>query len=501
VPIHIEQVIERALVKKASERYQNIQELIQDLKFSMALPKTEQSIAVLSFSDMSPKKDQEYFCEGIAEELINALTHIKDLHVAARTSAFSFKDKDVDIGEIGRKLKVDKVLEGSVRTAGNKLRVTAQLINVKDGYHLWSEKYDRELEDVFDIQDEITQSIVNALKLKLEIEKETIQEKRHTKNLKAYHLYLKGRYFLYSRYERDLEKAIRHFEQAIDEDPSYTLPYAGLAQCYCFIGAYGYLPPKVAFSKAKTAVEHALDIDESLAEVHTAMGLVRFWGQWDWHGAELEFKRAIDIEPTYVDVYCWYAILLFVLERQEEGIAMTKRALELDPLSHFAYAVSGSLLIATHGQYEEGIEDLKKALQYYPDYIYALWLLGHIYSLCAMHKEAIAAHQKVLALTDRASFYLGSLGMTYGLSGDLDKAEAILHELEERSQRDYVPAFAIAHVWAGMKQPDQTFEWLEKAYNEQTGMIWMVRMPLWDPFRSDPRFEDLLRRLNLSRKS
>ncbi|MBA7667552.1 hypothetical protein ES703_75646 [subsurface metagenome] len=282
------------------------------------LPKKEQvpissakhSIAVLPFVDLSPAKDHEYLCDGIAETLINALSGIKDLHIPARTSAFSFKAKDMDIREIGQKLNVETLLEGSVQVAGDRLRISARLSNVDDGYQLWSESYERGLDDVFAVQDDIAQKIVKALKIELLDEKETQIVIRYTENTEAYQLYLKGRYFWNNRTEDGFTKAIDYLEQAIEKDPSYALAYAGLADCYNTLGNYGYLMPKEAYPKAKEAAQKALSIDNMLAEAHTSLAFALMAYDWDWEGAEREFKKAIELNPGYATGHQWYAIYL-----------------------------------------------------------------------------------------------------------------------------------------------------------------------------------------------
>ena len=307
----LERIVVRVLAKRPSERYQSVEEFLADLHgtprsgtprpsavgLGTRLPP---SVAVLAFADMSPQKDQDYFCEGMAEELINALTTIEGLHVAARTSSFQFKGQVVDVSEIGRRLRVAAVLEGSVRKAGTRLRITAQLIKVSDGFHLWSERYDRDMDDVFAVQDEIARSVVSQLRAKLR--DEVVGEplvRRHTNNLEAYHAFLRGRHCRFSLY--DLRGAIGFFEKAVAADPTYALAHAAIADCFAILGLYAVLAPHIAASKARTAAQRALQFDGELPEAHGALAQVAFLFDWDWTRAATEFARALELKPAGVE--------------------------------------------------------------------------------------------------------------------------------------------------------------------------------------------------------
>jgi serine/threonine-protein kinase len=497
VPGALERVISRALEKEREERHLSAREMLAELKAvwveAEATTRSRQpSIAVLPFADMSPKKDQDYFCEGMAEEIINALTKVEGLRVAARTSTFQFKGKSEDVGRIGEELKVKTLLEGSVRTAGAKLRVTAQLINVDDGYHLWSERYDRQMEDVFDIQDDIARSIVDALRFKLV--RGIQRAKRHTDNVEAYHLVLKGRYY---KFRLDFPKAIHCCEQALEEDPSYSLAFADLAVCYCDLGRVEVIEPKIAFQKAKDYVGRALSFDKDLGEAHVALGLVQLWYDWDWNDAEREFKRALELSPSYMSAYFFYALLLSNLDRQEEAVAMMGKAVDLDPLNPGVRAASSTIHLYARN-YVKVQQECSKALEIDPNHVWALWMLGLSYSLRSMHDEAIAELQKVTKLSHRLPLYLAELGWAYGRANRRAEAERIIGELEERSQREYVSPFCMALVWGGLAEMDTAFEWLGKARDERSSYLPELKVtPLLDSFCSDPRFQDLLRRMNL----
>ena len=502
----VQPIVDKCLAKEPTERYPSMKELVSDLRAarrrleSGARPAVSRdslapSIAVLAFSDMSPQKDQDYFCEGMAEEIINALAQIEGLRVAARTSAFQFKGEARDVRRIGEALGVKTLLEGSVRTAGNRLRVTAQLINVDDGYHLWSQRYDRQMQDVFEIQDEIADSIAKALRMKLVGEREEGKPRRHSPDLEAYHLYLKGRYFWYVRKGEALKEAIGFFEQAAEVDPSYGLAYVGLADSYNILGVWGFLPPRAAFSRARTYVERALASSENLAEAHASVGYIRGWHDWDWDAAELEFKRALQLKPDYVEGLCWYGSLLSYLGRHEEAAAITRQAVDLDPLSPYARATRG-LTLRCARRFDEATAELQKAIDCDPNDIFALILLGSVLSERAKHGEAEACLRRALSLSNRAPFCLGILGYVHRMAGREDQAQVVLKELSERSRTEHVAPVFMA--WAALDK-DSLIEWLEKAYEERSSHLIQIKVdPGYDAFRSDPRFQDLVRRMNLA---
>jgi tetratricopeptide (TPR) repeat protein len=296
-----------------------------------------------------------------------------------------------------------------------------------------------------------------------------------------------------------LEDSTRFFKQAAEEDPDYALAHVGLAEAYCVLGSYGFLPPKIAFAKAKAAVERASSLDDHLAEAHRVLGLIHFWWDWDWDGAEQRFLQSLDLEPTSSETHSLYALLMSCLGRREEAMAMSIRALELDPLSPHARALSGGVHLFA-GAPEKALKEYKKALECDPDSIDALFGLAICYSSGSAHDKAIAQYEKILASRQNASFFLGMLGTAYGLAGRREEAQAVVNELTDRLRREYVPPFALANVWAGMNEPDHAFKWLKKAHQDRVGFLWIVKtMRQWDPLRSDPRFEDFLHRMNLGK--
>jgi eukaryotic-like serine/threonine-protein kinase len=511
IPPELEQIVEKTLVKNRDSRYQNTADILTGLrklkkelesiilKEQPSTKKPQPSIAVLPFTNLSADKEQEYFCDGMAEEIINALSQVEGLHVVARTSAFFFRGKEIDIREIGRKLNVETVMEGSVRKARNRLRITAQLVNVADGYHLWSERYDREIEDVFAIQDEISLAIVDKLKVKLLKEEKAKLVKRFTDDQEAYNLYLKGRYFWNKRYEGGLQKGIECFQQAINKDPLYALAYAGIADCYVLLGHFGWLPPKEAYPRARAAAEKALEIDDTLAEAHTSMGWVRTFYDWDWAAAEVEFKRALDLNPNYATGHEWYGVSLAPMRRFDEGTVSLKRALELDPLSLMINSVYG-LGLYWERRYDEALDQYRKTIEMDPNFSLVYLFLAWTYSAKATWEEAIVASNKFITLSQGSPFGVGTLGSVYAMSGQRYKALKMLDRLNELSQERYVSPFYRAIIYMGLGDKDQAFEHLEKAYLErESWMATLETFPLLDSLRSDPRFITLLKKMGLER--
>jgi len=477
IPPEIETTVFRALAKHPIERYQNVTDLLAALggELSAATGTTSAtvsgtttrtarvapSIAVLAFADMSPEKDQDYFCEGVAEELINALTAIEGVRVAARTSSFQFKGQGVDVGEIGRRLRVGTILEGSVRKAGNRLRITAQLISASDGYHLWSERYDRDMDDVFAVQDEIARSVVAKLRIKLLADTEAPLIKRHTTNLEAYHAFLRGRHYRFSLY--DLRRAIEFFEQAVQHDPSYALAHAAIADCFNILGLYSVLPPQAAASRAKAAAERALQIDDSLAEAHATLAQSRFLFDWDWAEADRGFKRALELKPAGIETYCWYGYFLATLGRATEGLALVQRASEIDPLSAYVSSYAAVILYIDR-RFDEAVAKAQEALELQPAFGVALNSLAFSYSALGRYDDALPYAEKVVEVSNRSSHSLGTLGSILALARRRDAALA--------------------------------FEHLEKAYRERTPMMHSLRFPNSDALRADPRWNDLVVRMH-----
>jgi TolB-like protein/Tfp pilus assembly protein PilF len=501
---NLRQLILKCLVKDPRKRYRDAEELLFDLR-KIEEPKSglhgkvksewKNSIAVLPFKNMSADPEQEYFCEGLSEELINALTQIKDLRVVARTSAFSFKDKDIDIREIGRKLNVETVLEGSVRKAGNRLRITAQLINVADGYHLWSERFDRELADVFDIQDEISLAITEKLKLKLLGEEKERLVKRYTDDVEAYHIYLKGLYFRQKLTGDYIEKSIEHFNQAIDKDPKNALVWAGLAYAHMVSTFYGDQSPIDAYPLAKKAVLRALKLDNQIAEAYETQAAINAYMEWDWESAKANIDRAEGLNPGYAWVYFHRGSILMYLAEYEEGIRNFKKALELDPLN-MAFNRNLGCMYFRAGQIEHAVETLQRTIEMDPDFPFTHLCLAYIYIQKSLYREALTELQKENYLPK--GFLEPHFGIVHNLMGRRDKAQKILDELVARSEKEYISPYGLALLYFALGENDLGFLSLEKAYDARDGWMAQIKIDfLLDSVRSDPRFEAMLKKVNL----
>ena len=504
IPEDLSRVILKCMEKPKERRYQTAVQLLSELNKvdheKHELPGIDEpdegpSIAVLPFIDLSPGKDQEYFCDGMAEELINALAKIEKLRVASGSSAFQFRGKGHDIHEIGEKLKVKTVLEGSVRKAGNKLRIAAQLVNVADGYHLWAERYDCEMEDIFAIQDEISLTIVDKLKVKLLRDEKQKLIKRHTEDAEAYNLYLKGRYFWNKRTKEGFRRALEHFEHAVAVDPGFSLAYSGLADTYNLLGFYCLLAPKETFPKAKTAALKALEIDETIAEAYTSLGFANLYYDWNWGEAEKNFLKAIELGPGYPTAHHWFGEYLVVVGQIDEAFAEARNALEFDPFSLIINIFSGWAYYYSD-RYDQAIEQFQKTLDLDPDFAPAHFYLGLTYVQKAMFEKAIASFRKAKALFGDSPLMDTAVGHVYAAWGKTDELNKVLDELEKMSSRIYVPSYFRAATYADRGDQDQAFTWLEKCYDERDMWFSFLKVdPIWNSLRPDPRFKDLLHRM------
>ncbi len=502
----LDNIILKCLEKDKEKRYQNVREILTEIKNieidkhkSVKIPEWKNSIAVLPFKNMSADPEQEYFCEGMAEEIINALAHIKDLRVVARTSAFSFKGRDEDIREIGRKLSVDSVLEGSVRKAGNRLRITAQLINVEDGYHLWSEKYDRDLEDIFAIQDEISLAIVENLKLKLLDWEKTTLLKRPTDDPEAYNLYLKGLYFAFKPNLEALQKALDYFREALDKDPAFASAHAGIAVVYGAMSSLDLASPKEMMPKSKAALQKALQLDENLAEAHALEAMIAYYYEWDWNAAEKSFKRTFALNPGHSWAHAWKGWFCVAMKRFDEAIREIELAQKMDPLMSLFTAFSVGIHVAA-GKYDEAIEEFRKATELEPNIGLAYFHVGWVYLHKGELDTAVSMFQKSKELGVSPGWAEGMIAIIHIKRGEKEKAVEILAELVELRKQSYASSWCMAFVCSALDDFDRAFEYFDKAYEERETL--MPFTPIYidavnPSIKSDPRFKELLTRMKL----
>lgn len=456
-------------------------------------------LAVLPFANISPRATDEYFSDGMTEELIATLSRIKNLGVIARTSIIRYKGLSKPITEIARELRVGTILEGSVRVSGTKLRITAQLIDSRTEEHLWSEVYDRDLEDAFAIQTDIAKRIAKALKIRM-LKNESIRiEKKATGIPAAYSLYLRGRHSLNTRTEKGLKDAVRDFEKAIKEDPDFALAYTGLADAYSILASYSleYVPPRQAFPKAKMAAEKALALDDHLAEAHTSLGMIKFYYDWDWAGAEAEFKKALELNPGYPQAHQYYADLVKSFGRFDEALKEMRKALSLDPLSYSANTGIGHVLYLSR-EYDKAIEHYRTVIESDPTFVPARLWFGRPYLQKGMFKEAIEQVEEAVKLSHETTVSLATLGQAYAAAGRMTDAKRILDKLLTRGAEQYVPSYWIGLVYASMGDKDKAIQYLEKASLERSSwLVWANVEPRFDTLRSDPRFASLLSRIGL----
>ena len=504
VPPELSEIVLHSLEKSPEDRFQSARDLAFALQREPSSPKAGAStttsgaghslvasIAVLPFRNMSTGADAEYFSDGMTEEIINALAGIEALQVASRTSAFAFKGKDTDIRQIGRDLGVGTVLEGSVRQSGQRLRITAQLIDVSNGYHLWSEKFDREMQDVFAVQDEIALSIAAALKVRLLPAQEASLVEPGTRDIEAYNRYLKGRYFFNQRASK---KAVAEFEAAVAADPRFALAYTGLADAYGTWGFYGGVSTLEASAKARAAVRKAQELEPDSSDVHIALGIFDHYYGWDMEREERHFRRAIELAPKSAEAYSWLACQLALIPRTEEALVLGRRAVELEPLSANVH-VNAAWPHFFVQRYDLAIDGFHKALEVDSSAVYALWALGMACQAAGRHEEGISALEKLSVLTGREMpWSLCLLASSLATSGRVEAARAVLSEIEGLGAKHYVPPLHLAFVRAGLGEADAALELLGRAIADRNTLcwVWPRLSPVFDALRKEPGFPQLL---------
>ncbi|UCC74139.1 MAG: tetratricopeptide repeat protein [Gemmatimonadota bacterium] len=466
-----------------------------------SIPSLEaKSIAVLPFTNMSADPDNEYFSDGITDDIILHLSKIADLDVISRTSVMRYKNTELSLRQIGQELGVATILEGGVQRAGERVRINAQLIDAQTDEHIWAEQYDRELTDIFAIQSDVARQIAAALEATLTADEIDRIERAPTADQGAYDLYLRGRYFWSQRGE-GIQRGLQYFQQALERDPNYARAYAGVADCYSLLGFYAYLRPSEAFPAARTAALEALEIDEALDEAHTSLGFVKLFYDWDALGAAAEYRRALELNPNSPQAHHWYSSALEALGRFDDAIDHARRAVEIDPLSVYESVALGWQLIGAR-RLVEARERLAKAIELDPDFAIAHWLLGEANAYDSRVAESVSHFQRAVELSGRTPWFVASLGWAHGLHGDETRARAILAELSERSNREYVSPFGLAAVHLGLGEIDETLDFLEEAFEERNPNLMSLHYyPLWDDLRSDPRFIALVESVGIAAQS
>jgi TolB-like protein/Flp pilus assembly protein TadD len=460
-------------------------------------PRGIQAVAVLPLADLSGDPDHDYFADGMTEVLITCLAKIKALRVISRTSAMQYKGARKSLPQIARELNVDAVIEGSVLRSGERVRITAQLIHATSDQHLWAESYERDFRDILSLQSEIARQVATQVRIILTPEEQARLGSARQVNPEAHDWYLKARYYWNKRTEESVKKALSYFHRAIDTDPTYAQGYAGLADSYNILGYYNALPPIEAYPKGKAAALKALELDNSLAEPHATLGVVKRDFEWDWSGAEEEFQRAIELNPGCVEAYHWRGTLLSMLGRHAEALREKTKALAIDPLSVVIRTDLARMFYFSR-DYDRSLEQYRVALDMDPNFGSAHLWLAHVYEQNGLFEQAISELKTGMRLSSDSTFALAKLGHGYALAGRRDEAHAVLNQLSALSSERYVSPYDIAMVHVGLQENDDAFVWLQKAFEQRS--LWLGYLnvePQLDPLRSDQRFQELLRRIGL----
>jgi serine/threonine protein kinase/tetratricopeptide (TPR) repeat protein len=510
IPAELDRIVACCLEKSARDRFQNVTLLMEALKGlrqeatsssasrdAVAAAYRIDSIAVLPFTKSAGAPELEYLSDGITESLINSLSQLDDMRVVARSTVFRYKGQDVTLEAVGRALNVRAILVGRVTQRGADVNVQCELFDVAKQSQIWGDQYTRTQSDLFVVQEDIAKAIVKKLRLKLSHEQRKRLTRRYTDNSEAYELYLRGRFYWNRRTPEWMRKGIEHFQLALQKDPSYALAYAGVADCFALLGSYTVLPPKDSFPRARMAALKALELDKTLAEAHTSLGLATAFHDWKWSEAEKHFKRGIKLRPSYAQGHQWYALMLAVVGRTDEALASLRRALDLDPLSLPINATLGYVLHLAR-RYDAAIAQALRALEMDQTFALAHYWVGFTYLQVRKYNEAIESFEAAYR-SARTLQSLSALGYAYGLAGQRDGAERMIAQIKEHRSTSFVSSFMFALVHLGLREFDTTFDWLEKGVDERDFWLgWLKCEPAFDPIRDHPRFTALLVQVGLA---
>ena len=498
VPGGVEQALLKALATVPADRFASAAAFAEALAQPGAVRPAPKSIAVLPFTNLSPDPENAYFADGITEDIIAQLSKIRALKVISSTSVMPLKKREQSLREIGARLEVAAVLEGSVRRDGDRVRIVAQLIDAETDHHLWAETYDRQLTDIFVIQTDVALRIAAALETELSPDERTRLRREPTRDLQAYKLYLQGRNCSFRYTQEGIRKGIEYFQHAIVKDPAYSLAYVGLALAYAELGlghGAGALKPREAYQQARKAVAKALELDEGLGEAHGMLAFLRVACDFDWTGAEREFKRAFELNPGNADIYALYGHMLSALERYDEAVDALTRAQQLDPLAHRSDLAATLLRV---GRYDEAVRAAALVIDLDPHYSMGHGTLGWAYLKKGMYAKGLAELERAIALAPGNTLFLAQLGQAYALVGQVERARDVLKQLQGLSQRRYVSPYHMAYVYTGLGELDRAMDSLERAYEERAGGVYGIKGSfLFTTLRSHPRFAALLRKMNL----
>src|SRR5438094_2306507 len=453
-------------------------------------------IALLTLANIMPDPADEYFADGMTDELIAVLSKIGGLRVVARTSAMRFKGEKTTANRIGQELKIGSLIEGSVRKSKNRVRITVQLIDTQSEEQLWTETYYRDLQDIFSVQSDIAQRVAKSLELRLGARESSALRQQQTQNPEAYSLYLKGRNRWNLRSENEMDRAIKYFEEAIGRDPRYALAYAGLADCYSILGYYGFRRATAVFPRARELAEKALSLSESLAEPHASLGEILMQYYFEWKRAGSELDRALELNPSYATGHFWRATHYMALGQFSDSLARVRKAVELDPLSMIILTDAARNLYLAR-RYDESIDQYQKSLAVDPNCPIARTALAEVYSRIGKHDEAVSEIEKAIALSGRSIFILDDLGYIYARAGKREDARKVLEDLDRLANDEYVPSYGRAVICAALGNKEDAMNWLEKAYDERNFLVYLKVDPAFDTLRKEERFLSLLDKMGL----